>query len=1362
VTNGTLSGFSGEGASYQFVVTPSGQGQVVVRVPAGACEDGAGNANSAAAPLARVFDMVAPTVVLASSAPEPTNSSPIPVTATFSEAVAGLGIGGITVTNGTASGLAGAGTTYSFLVTPASQGTVTVRVEGGVCHDAAGNANAASAALSRLYDTPAPTVMLSTEATDPTNVTVIPVTATFSKPVLGFTLSDVAVTNGTAGGFGGTGASYSFMVVPAGQVRVTVSIADAVCQDAAGNTNTAAAPLSLTCDTLPPGVVLASVVPDQTNVSPFPVTATFTEPVTGFALDDVAVTNGTASGFGGSGGAYSFLVTPAGQGLVEVCIPYAAGRDAAANPSTPSMPLSRAYDSVAPAVTNVISTKANGTYGIGKIIDVRITFSEVIQVSGMPLLMLETGEADGVAAFAGGSGTATLIFQYAVVAGHRSPDLDCAGVGALLLAGGAIRDVAGNDAVLLLPAPGAAHSLGANKAIVVDGIAPAVALSTTVSEATNASPIPFAATFTEGVIGFTVGDISVTNGAVGGLTGSGASYRFLVTPAGQGTVAVQIAAGVCQDAAGNGNAAAETLSRTYDTVAPAVVLSCPLPDPTATSPINVTILFSEAVAGLAADDVLVGNGTADGLTGAGTAYTVGVTPAGQGPVTVQVPASCCQDLAGNLNTASTPLARVYDTAAPAVLAQSPPPAAVGVDLEAPLVLSFSEAVFADAGTLRIMNTDGSVFESFPGGRGGLVITGSSVTVYHAPLIAGSAYHVLVDDDCLRDAAGNRFAGIADQAGWGFTARQWEVLFTAGDHGTLTGDTPQAVSHGGDTSPVTVVAGTGYHFTCWTKDGADYATDNPLVVSHVTGDYEFVAVFAANRYTLTYGADEHGTVDGTSPQTVEHGTAGTAMSAQPMPGFQFIRWSDGSTANPRTDANVTGNVTVTAEFAISQYTVTFQPGAHGSVVGGTPAVVLAVTHGAPAPAAPVVTSQAGWLFAGWSPVLPATITTDVETTAQYSRIAYTLAYLAGSNGTTHGATPQTVEYGADGTAVTATPATGYHFRRWSDGRTDNPRTDTDVTAHLTVTAEFEINAYTVAFEAEPNGTLDGITSQAILHGGSTTPVTAVPAPGCYFVLWTDGARRYSTASRVTVTNVTGDMALTALFRQPAPPEGDLVLVADAAEVGMGHGWWDLSGAYATAVGGSSLTLDLAHDTKGKLSGTATYTVAKDATVEMPIKGSVKGASGSITMKGTLKGADDARTVSVSLTLNLTVDTANRQLAGPLTGTVKSGGVTTAVSQYLDLPIAAPMDGTWTLAFQLAQSGTAVTGTAILTLSNGVDCIFLVKGKTGPNSTAILSLAGDPANPTAKAIKIKTTITPLEGGWARIERFFAKGYGQTVAW
>jgi len=166
--------------------------------------------------------------------------------------------------------------------------------------------------------------------------------------------------------------------------------------------------------------------------------------------------------------------------------------------------------------------------------------------------------------------------------------------------------------------------------------------------------------------------------------------------------------------------------------------------------------------------------------------------------------------------------------------------------------------------------------------------------------------------------------------------------------------------------------------------------------------------------------------------------------------------------------------------------------------------------------------------------------------------------------------------------------------------------------------------------------------------------------------------------------------------------------------------------------------------------------------MPIKGSVKGASGSITMKGTLKGATPDKTVSVALTMNLTVDTANRRLTGPLTGSVKSGGVTTAVNQGLALDIPLPMDGTWTLDVQLAQSGTTVTGTARLTLSNGVECAFTARGKTGPNSTVVLSLTGDRSDAAAKAIKVKATITPLEGGWARLESFSGKGYGQTVAW
>jgi hypothetical protein len=306
-----------------------------------------------------------------------------------------------------------------------------------------------------------------------------------------------------------------------------------------------------------------------------------------------------------------------------------------------------------------------------------------------------------------------------------------------------------------------------------------------------------------------------------------------------------------------------------------------------------------------------------------------------------------------------------------------------------------------------------------------------------------------------------------------------------------------------------------------------------------------------------------------------------------------------------------------EFATNRHTVTFLPGAHGSLAGGTPAVTLAVNHGDLAPAAPAVTPTTGWLFTGWLPLLPATITEASTTTAQY----------------------------------------------------------------------------------EPAG--------------------AVLPTGVFL-------------ARVEATAVAA------------------------------RGLWDLTGSYPTTVKGNPLTLNLVHDPSGRLSGTATYTVAPYSPISMPIKGGVKGTRGSVTMKGSLKGTDAAQLVSVSLLLNLTVDTANRQLAGRLTGSIKSNGTTTPVDDPVVLNMLGNMDGTWTLSLDVDQSGRTVTGTAELKLSNDVKHTFVVRGKTGANNTAVLSLAGDPSNPAAKAITVKTTITPLEGGQARIESFAGRGYGQTVGW
>ncbi|WP_086597177.1 malectin domain-containing carbohydrate-binding protein [Hymenobacter crusticola] len=98
----------------------------------------------------------------------------------------------------------------------------------------------------------------------------------------------------------------------------------------------------------------------------------------------------------------------------------------------------------------------------------------------------------------------------------------------------------------------------------VDATAPTAVVSTTAGSPTSVSPIPFAVTFSEAVMGFAASDLAVTNGTVTGGTVSGSGpYSFSVTPTGTGTVTVSVLAGVVQDAVGNPNTASNSLSLQY-------------------------------------------------------------------------------------------------------------------------------------------------------------------------------------------------------------------------------------------------------------------------------------------------------------------------------------------------------------------------------------------------------------------------------------------------------------------------------------------------------------------------------------------------------------------------------------------------------------------------------------------------------------------------------------------------------------------------------------------------------------------------------------------------------------------------------
>ncbi|WP_461606661.1 beta strand repeat-containing protein [Aeromonas rivipollensis] len=152
-------------------------------------------------------------------------------------------------------------------------------------------------------------------------------------------------------------------------------------------------------------------------------------------------------------------------------------RDAAGNDANLSHALvadnaSFLVDTTAPVVSGVSSSTASGTYGVGTVISIQVSFSEAVTVSGTPQLTLETGATDRTINYVSGSGSNTLTFNYTVQAGDTSADLDYLSSGALGLNGGTIRDAAGNLAVLTLPSPGVAGSLGANEAIVIDTSGP--------------------------------------------------------------------------------------------------------------------------------------------------------------------------------------------------------------------------------------------------------------------------------------------------------------------------------------------------------------------------------------------------------------------------------------------------------------------------------------------------------------------------------------------------------------------------------------------------------------------------------------------------------------------------------------------------------------------------------------------------------------------------------------------------------------------------------------------------------------------------------------------------------------------------
>jgi len=170
---------------------------------------------------------------------------------------------------------------------------------------------------------------------------------------------------------------------------------------------------------------------------------------------------------------------------------------------------------------------------------------------------------------------------------------------------------------------------------------------------------------------------------------------------------------------------------------------------------------------------------------------------------------------------------------------------------------------------------------------------------------------------------------------------------------------------------------------------------------------------------------------------------TAPAAPQREGYTFAGWdADVPTTVPAED------VTLTAQWTVNQYTVTFK------LENGETDVVLTLDYGT-AVTPPADPQKESFTFTGWSPALPATMpAADMTFTAQYAKNPYTMTFVLGNG---EADIVLTQEVGSALEAPAAPQREGYTFTGWS------PEVPATIPAgNTTFTAQWKVNQYAVIY------------------------------------------------------------------------------------------------------------------------------------------------------------------------------------------------------------------------------------------------------------------------------------------------------------
>ena len=269
--------------------------------------------------------------------------------------------------------------------------------------------------------------------------------------------------------------------------------------------------------------------------------------------------------------------------------------------------------------------------------------------------------------------------------------------------------------------------------------------------------------------------------------------------------------------------------------------------------------------------------------------------------------------------------------------------------------------------------------------------------------------------------------------------------------------------------------------------------------------------------------------------------------------------------------------------VPSYTITANAGENGTVSPTT----QNVKYGN-ASSEIIATANAHYHFLKWddrntdNPRIISNVTAPVTINATFAIDQFTVTANKTGNGTVS-PTTQNVNYGNASSEIIATANAHYHFLKWDDGNTDNPRIISNVTENTIISAEFTLNTYAVTFETDGTKgiTLNGELSQTVEYKGNCSIVNATGNDKVTFKNWT-GTNGFETTEEnpLTVTNVISDMVIIANFIPQNISLGNIVTVNSKDVPSLSEGFIKTPKLYAelTPIGSSKIK----RFTLGKLS------------------------------------------------------------------------------------------------------------------------------------------------------------------------------------